>query len=158
MKILPPCLPFLMVHRKLYLNDLIPDLLFGDIPSELILRIQDSDYTNQQQNGVQNRIKTKWNGMVTSEKQPMKLQSLSEMNGIETDRQSQNRKRAQTVGEIVQNGIEFEQIGLQTGMNTSGLHIRSYYTCNEVEDCGKQEEGATKMVSNTHTHTYTHTH
>ena len=148
---------------------MIPDLLFGDLPAEFLLRTPEYsgvDRADRQRNDgvatgrLQNGVKTvsKWNGVGTSMRKPLRLQS----NG--TSASSQGRPFSGygnlTQPHSIQNGIGphmFGQTGTQPSISTSGLHVKSYYTSSEEEECGGREGGASRMVS-THTHTHTHTH
>ena len=142
--------------RKVRLDDLVPDLLYGDLPPELLLRFHtDSTLSSPAHSGTetatfQNGIGTGakgWNGMGTSDGKPVKLKSLPEQNGTGTSERKLRRKRPHTVtGTHTWNGIEPDkQNGIQ--LNTTGLHVRSYYTSEEEEEWVKRESGTSRMVS-----------
>ena len=157
------------------MSQLVPDLLFGDLPAELMFRYQEEDpfgTTTDSQNGTQTivqqngaRTGIEWNGVQTGTKQTG-LRSLTEQNQIQIDRLKHNRLETRTMGSngvpahTEQNGMQTDtgmqngigsrnmgQNGTQTGTNTSGLYIRSYYTSQEEEDCTRKEAGAVRMVS-----------
>ena len=76
------------------------------------------------------------------------LKSLPEQNGTGTGVRKMSRKRSHTItGVCTWNGIEpCNQIGIQSS-SSSGLHIRSYYTIEDEEECVKRESGTSRMVS-----------
>lgn len=171
------------ILRKLFLREMVPDLLYGDLPAELILRVQDdltgggsADQSDVMMTWVQNGVRRGMEGskVLSSREKSTRFWSLS---GMQTRELSQNGMPASSkvdVPHLMQNGIgshSFGQDGMQPRNSTSGLLIRSYYTSEEEEGCRQREAGAVRMVggsttsislshSHTHTHSlsYTHTH
>ena len=149
-----------------------------------MLRIQDDLIVGgvDEQNGVttaklQNAVRTssKWNGLQMGKGRTTRLQSsLTEQTGMQASGAKQNRMQTCSVNGneqcSMQNGIgphTLGQTGTQPCTSTSGLHIRSYYTSREEEDCVRREAGAARMVSSyslthlthtTRTHIHMHTH
>ena len=139
--------------RRVRLDDLVPDLLFGDVAPELLLRPpSDAILASPAHSGTETG--TLGNGMETEgwvgQGKAVKLKSLPEQNGTGAGRMRKlERKRSYTIGGVhAWNGIESceYQIGI-TPSSSSGLHIRSYYTSEDEEESVKSESGTSRMVS-----------
>ena len=147
------------VCRKVRLDNLVPDLLFGDVPPELILRIHDDlildspahsgNMTTPTWNGTETAI-VRQSGMGTSVHQAKRI-SLPEWNGMETSQS--NRKRSHTIdGVQTWNGIGTQVSGMGTqvsgmGPSQSGMCVRTYYSSEDEEDCAQKDSGTARMVS-----------
>ncbi|CAI8010339.1 Leucine-rich repeat serine/threonine-protein kinase 1, partial [Geodia barretti] len=152
-----PCGDGFLFIRRVRLDDLVPDLLFGDVAPELLLRNHgDSTLASPAHSGTEtgtlgNGLGTKgWIGGGVGQGKSVTLKSLPEQNGTGTGVRKMSRKRSHTItGVCTWNGIEpCNQIGIQSSSSSSsGLHIRSYYTIEDEEECVKRESGTSRMLS-----------
>ena len=144
------------------LSEMVPDLLYGDLPAELILRAEDEVPGGG--GGVeQNDVMIAWlqNGrragmeLLTSREKTTRFWSLSDQTGMQTTGPNQNGMPASTKADMphsmMQNGIGSHCDGMEPHPNTSGLHIRQYYTSEEKEGCRHREAGAVRMVGGSYT-------
>lgn len=147
------------------MSEMVPDLLYGDLPAELILRAEDEVPGGG--GGVgQNDVMIAWlqNGRragieggepLTRIEKTTRFWSLSDQTGMQTRGPNQNGMPASTKADMphsmMQNGIGSHSDGMESHPNTSGLHIRQYYTSEEKEGCRHREAGAVRMVGGSYT-------